>query len=66
MDSNNTYQWSELRYGYYLAGRTLLFNNQMQSGVLMLGYAVEAHFKHMLSQDKTISETNRVRLDWHD
>jgi len=56
MDSNNIYQWTDLRYRHYLAGRTLLFNNQMQSGVLMLGYAVEAHFKHLLSHDLTISK----------
>jgi hypothetical protein len=54
MNTENLTQWTSLRFDYYLAGRTLLFTNQMQSGVLMLGYAIEAHFKHLISSDRTI------------
>lgn len=55
MNTENLTQWTNLRFDYYWAGRTLLFTNQMQSGVLMLGYAIEAHFKHLISADGTIA-----------
>lgn len=66
MSENNTYQWTDLRYRYYLAGRTLLFNNQIQSGVLMLGYAVEAHFKHILSFALNISKKHSFGHNFFD
>lgn len=54
MNTENLAQWTSLRFDYYWAGRTLLFSNQAQMGVLMLGYAIEAHFKHLISADGTI------------
>jgi len=56
MNMTNLTEWTNLRFDYYWAGRTLLFTNQMQMGVLMLGYAIEAHFKHLISSDGTIKE----------
>jgi hypothetical protein len=41
-------QWLTQKYEYYLAGRTLWLNNQMQMGALMLAYAIEAQIKHAL------------------
>lgn len=55
MNTDNLTQWTNLRFDYYWAGRTLLFTNQAQMGVLMLGYAIEAHFKHLISSDRTIA-----------
>lgn len=49
MTENDIDLWADLRYDYYLAGRTLLFNNQLQSAMLMLGYAVEGHLKHLMA-----------------
>lgn len=65
MDLSILNQWTDLRYSYYLSGRTLLFNNQMQSGVLMLGYAIEAHFKSLLSQDKSVAKKLSFKHDFH-
>lgn len=49
MNEDKLNSWLRLRFDYYLAGRTLLFSNQLQTGVLMLGYAIEAHLKQLLS-----------------
>lgn len=64
MDDNKHYQWAKLRYDYYLAGRTLLFNNQLQSAVMMLGYAVEAHLKHLLAFDNSIKKKMQYGHDF--
>jgi len=65
MDKSNLNQWVDLRYRYHLAGRTLLFNNQMQTAVLMLGYAIEAHMKQLISADKTIAKKHSFGHDFH-
>lgn len=51
MTDDKLNSWLGLRFDYYLAGRTLLFTNQIQTSVLMFGYAIEAHFKQLLSSD---------------
>ena len=49
---SNIREWTKQRYEYYVAGRTLWFNNQMQTGALMFAYAIEAHIKHLLSNHR--------------
>lgn len=51
--SDLTKEWTQQRYEYYLAGRTLWFHNQSQPGAIMLGYAVEAHLKHCMNVRKS-------------
>ena len=46
-------KFKELRFQYYTAGRMLWFNDSMETGALLLGYAVESHLKHALSELKT-------------
>jgi hypothetical protein len=45
-------EWTSQRYQYYLAGRTLWFCGQMNTGALMLAYGIEAHMKQMLSRER--------------
>lgn len=49
-----TKAWTQQRYEYYLAGRTLWFHNQTQPGALMLAYAVEAHLKHSMNVHRSL------------
>jgi hypothetical protein len=49
-----TKAWTQQRYEYYLAGRTLWFHNQLQPGALMLAYAIEAHLKHSMNVHKSL------------
>lgn len=49
MDSNLLYLWVIKRFDYYVAARTLWFNNQLNMGAILFGYAIESHFKHGLS-----------------
>ena len=51
-DQQQIRDWTKQRYEYYVAGRTLWFNNQMEMGAMMLAYSVEAHMKQVLSQQK--------------
>jgi len=53
MDQKRRHQrvyFTRLRHKYYTAGRILFLNNCMEMGALMLGYAIESHFKHALSE----------------
>ena len=61
MNTEHLTEWTNLRFDYYWAGRTLLFTNQMQMGVLMLGYAIEAHFKHLISADGTMKKKDSYK-----
>jgi hypothetical protein len=45
-------KFTELRFQYYTAGRMLWFNDSMETGALLLGYAVESHLKHGLCELK--------------
>lgn len=59
-------QWTSLRYDYYVAGRTLWFSNQLQTGALMLGYAIEAHLKHVLTSIGNFSRKLTHQHNFHD
>lgn len=52
--SHLTKAWTQQRYEYYLAGRTLWFHDQLQPGALMLAYAVEAHLKHNINVHRSL------------
>ncbi len=54
--------WTQQRYEYYLAGRTLWFHNQMQPGALMLAYAVEAHLKHSMNVHSSLFSPKLKKL----
>jgi hypothetical protein len=45
-------KFTELPVQYYTSGRMLWFNDSMETGALLLGYAVESHLKHALSEFK--------------
>lgn len=47
---DNREKWTDLKYEYYTAGRTLFLENQWNAGCLMLGYAIEGQFKHALNE----------------
>lgn len=41
-------KFTELRFEYYSAGRTLWFSDNMETGAILLGYAVELSLKQVL------------------
>ena len=57
-------KFTELRFGSYTSGRMLWFNDSMETGALLLGYAVESHLKHALSEFKP--DAPRTLLFKHD
>lgn len=42
--------WGQLQNDYYLGGRILILTNQFHAGYILLGYAIEAHFKQALNE----------------
>ena len=55
--------FTRLRHKYYTAGRVLFLHGCMDMGMLMLGYAIESHFKHALNE---LNFTDRKILLSHD
>jgi hypothetical protein len=57
-------KFTELRFEYYSAGRTLWFNDNMETAAILLGYAVELSLKQILVASE--NDGNRKLMNSHD
>ena len=57
-------KFTELRFEYYSAGRTLWFNDNMETAAILLGYAVELSLKQILVV--TDNDKNKKLMNSHD
>lgn len=65
VSDSTTISFTMLRLDYYLSGRVLMFSSCLKGAGLMLGYAIESHFKSALSLVDTELSPGDEKLQKH-